>query len=370
MSHKGIDLEELYAEGKKFFPKLLFKEKKGSDNEIRAFVNYPKNKGSYSISSFANTLTSIKLGKLSSWLREKGFKVVVSNTTNSIYFKHNGIDVRISDHGKKTFDGINILFRWNTTGQDIVNQLKNKSVIQEMLNNRLSLNECKPINLTDDMKKEISKFKSDEEFLRAGGFSIETLDRAAYGFSDEDIKTLLPNQLKIKWRDDMDNVIWEQNKSGLSKVAWANKIDLSEPIDVVYEKNNFYIDDGHHRFYAAKILNKPLNVRLIIKQNPITTIGYDDYDKFHRCAFKQFKSQINENLISKSAKGNRYFKMLETGLFQHYDSPKGELSPIGDDDDRKRLVSKLSKEDKAKYKEWLKTDEGKASLKNFNNNQY
>ena len=39
MSHKGIDLEKLYAEGKTFFPKLLFKEKKGSDNEIRAFVN-------------------------------------------------------------------------------------------------------------------------------------------------------------------------------------------------------------------------------------------------------------------------------------------------------------------------------------------
>ena len=151
-------------------------------------------------------------------------------------------------------------------------------------------NACKPIQLSDEMKEEMSRFNSDEEFLRAGGFSIEALDRAAYGFADTDIQTLMPNQLKIKWREDMANVMWEQNKSGLSKKEWAKKINLTEPIDVVYEKNNFYIDDGHHRFYAAKILNQPLNVTLTIKQNPITTLGYNDYDKFHRCAFKQYKS--------------------------------------------------------------------------------
>jgi integrase len=73
----------------------------------------------------------------------------------------------------------------------------------------------------------------------------------------------------------------------------------------------------------------------------------------------------NEELKSKSARGKRYLEMLRTGLFQHYDSPKGELSPIGDDDDRKRLVSKLSKEDKKNYKEWLKNDDGKESLTHF-----
>jgi hypothetical protein len=84
--------------------------------------------------------------------------------------------------------------------------------------------------------------------------------------------------------------------------------------------------------------------------------------------YKLFEEILNEGLKSKSAKGNRYFKMLETGMFQHYDSPKGELSPIGNDEDRKRLVSKLSQEDKAKYKEWLKTPEGQVSLKNFHKN--
>lgn len=74
----------------------------------------------------------------------------------------------------------------------------------------------------------------------------------------------------------------------------------------------------------------------------------------------------NESLVSKSDKGNRYFKMLKTGKFQHYDSPKGELSTFSKgEEDRKRLVSKLSKADKKKYTEWLKTPEGQKSLQNF-----
>ena len=38
--------------------------------------------------------------------------------------------------------------------------------------------------------------------------------------------------------------------------TWAKGVDLTEPIDVSFEKNSFYIEDGHHRYYAAKILNK------------------------------------------------------------------------------------------------------------------
>lgn len=71
-------------------------------------------------------------------------------------------------------------------------------------------------------------------------------------------------------------------------------------------------------------------------------------------------------LKSKSEKGNRYFKMLKTAEFQHYDMPKGELSDLTKgEEDRKRLVSKLSKEDKKTYRAWLKTDEGKKSIELF-----
>lgn len=162
----------------------------------------------------------------------------------------------------------------------------------------INQNDCPIINLTQEVIDYVNKFNTDEDLLRSGGLPTEMLDRLAFGFSDEDIKTINPDKLYVKWHDDMDNVKWEQQKSGLSKVAWAKTINLSEPIDVVYEKNKFYIDDGHHRSYAAKILKQPLNVNLVIKMNPITTItpklGYDD---FHRCLFKQIKNQkLNESI--------------------------------------------------------------------------
>lgn len=157
---------------------------------------------------------------------------------------------------------------------------------------------CPHIKTTPEVVDYINKFNTDEELLRSGGLPTNILDRLAFGFSDEDIKTLNPDQLHVKWHDDMDNVKWEQQKSGLSKLAWAKTINLSEPIDVVFEKNKFYIDDGHHRTYAAKILKQPLNVNLDIRMNPIITLapklGYDD---FHRCLFKQIKNMnLNEQL--------------------------------------------------------------------------
>jgi hypothetical protein len=160
-------------------------------------------------------------------------------------------------------------------------------------------------NFIGDLKKELSKFKSDEDLLRSGGISIELLDRLAHGFSEEDIKTLNPNQLKIKWKDDLENVKWEISKSGLTPKQWAFKVDLSESIDVSYwednkHKKDFYIEDGHHRYMAAKILNKPLNVNLDIEVNPIKIIAPNmGYDEFHRYIFKSFKSdKLNEELIN------------------------------------------------------------------------
>lgn len=149
-----------------------------------------------------------------------------------------------------------------------------------------------PLKLTQELIDEVNKFNTSEELLRAGGISIETLDRAAFGFSADDIKTLMPNQLNIMWKDDYENVVWQQERSGLSKIEYAKRINLSEPIDVIYEKDKFYVDDGYHRWFAAKTLNKPLNVSLTIKQNPIIKLtgnkmGYDDY---HRCLFNQVKN--------------------------------------------------------------------------------
>jgi hypothetical protein len=109
--------------------------------------------------------------------------------------------------------------------------------------------------------------------------SDEELCYETFGFSPYKIKQMHPNSLSIKWKDDLKNVIEEQKNSGLSPQDWARQIDLSEPIDVIYEDGVFKIDDGHHRYYAAKILNKMLNVSIEIKDNPHRTSVYNAYNK-------------------------------------------------------------------------------------------
>ena len=150
-------------------------------------------------------------------------------------------------------------------------------------------------NFLNDLINELSQYKSDEQLLRNGGLSIELLDRLAHGFSEEDIKLIHPKDLKIKWKTDLENVLYEIKKSGLTNKQWASKIKLSEPIDVSYwedkrHKKGFYVEDGHHRYVAAKILNKPLNVSLDIKINPIKEISPNmGYDEIHRYLYNRFK---------------------------------------------------------------------------------
>lgn len=160
-------------------------------------------------------------------------------------------------------------------------------IIKEELNNEIKLN--------DDVVNFVNKFNSSEELLRSGGIPIDMLDNLAFGFTEDSIKQLNPKDLKIEWKTDIENVKYEIMKSRLSPKKWALKIDLSEPIDVDYKMLNnklgFYIQDGHHRYTAAKILNKPLNVNLEIKHNPIVEIAPNlGYDEFHRIIFNQVKS--------------------------------------------------------------------------------
>ena len=154
---------------------------------------------------------------------------------------------------------------------------------------------CLDFLITDQMKEEIKPFSTSEEFLRAGGFSIEALDRAAFGFSDQDIKQLNPNQINIKWKSDMLNPPEKQRVSGLSKMEWAKTMDFSEPVEVSYSKGKFWLEDGHHRYYAAKILNRPLDITLEIKDTPILKLSHGlSYDDYHRKIFNCIKNTINK----------------------------------------------------------------------------
>lgn len=164
---------------------------------------------------------------------------------------------------------------------------------------------CPLINITKEMEEELTNFKSEEELLRSGGISIEALDRAAYGFSSDDIKEIDPKKLNIKWKTDLENVFWEQKKSGLTPKQYSLKISLEEPIEVSYEKGKFFIEDGHHRYFAAKVLKKPLKINLEIKDNPIKKLSQNlSYDDFHRCIFRQVENNklIKENFDSNISK--------------------------------------------------------------------
>lgn len=152
------------------------------------------------------------------------------------------------------------------------------------------------LKLTPEIQEYLKGYESDEQLLRNGGIPIELLDMAAFGFNTDTITTLMPDQLRIEWKDDLDNVKREIKQKGLTDIEYAKSVDLSEPIDVEYKKVRgvswFFIQDGHHRYYAAKILNKPLNVNLEIKINPFKKIGGDlSYDEFHREAWKQVKNK-------------------------------------------------------------------------------
>jgi hypothetical protein len=57
----------------------------------------------------------------------------------------------------------------------------------------------------------IKNFDSDEQLLRSGGLPTIILDR--YVFFRKDITELHPSKIAIKWRDDLENVIWEVKKA-------------------------------------------------------------------------------------------------------------------------------------------------------------
>ena len=97
------------------------------------------------------------------------------------------------------------------------------------------------------MAQEARQFDSAESFLRAGGLSISTLDNAAFGFTSDDIIEIWPSNIRIKWRDDLINVLYEIKHSGLSRKKWAEKVSLETPVEISYEKSRFYLEDGHHR---------------------------------------------------------------------------------------------------------------------------
>ena len=79
----------------------------------------------------------------------------------------------------------------------------------------------------------------------------------------KEVTKIMPQELKPLNQTEINWAISSQKASGKSEEEWAKSVDLSEPIKAtIYSDGEIKIQDGHHRYLAAKILNEPLNVEL------------------------------------------------------------------------------------------------------------
>ena len=182
--------------------------------------------------------------------------------------------------------------------------------LKHLIDNQITINNIKIFPNVDDIdgnKKigygllidECKKYNTPEELLRSGGFSDFALDLSSFGFTEDSVKVLSPKNIHIKWKEDMNNVYYEIQHSKLSPIEWSKKINLTEPIDVSFNGKKFYLEDGHHRYFAAKTLKKKLNVNLEINANPIKKLSDKDYDQFH---FEFFNKHHNDDVITEQSR--------------------------------------------------------------------
>jgi hypothetical protein len=177
------------------------------------------------------------------------------------------------------------------TEQQFNNIVDNLFIIENNINiykNLEGIQQNKDIGLSI-LINECQRFDNYKDLLKSSGFSDFGLNLFFYGFTENSVKQLYPKDIKIKWKDDLENVYYEIRHSKLTPKEWSKKINLTEPVDVIFENNNFFLDDGHHRYVAAKTLKKQLNVNLDIRNNPFKIIK-SDYDSFHKTFFEKYKS--------------------------------------------------------------------------------
>lgn len=128
---------DVFNEGKKFFPKLRLDYTTlsgGKKLHLRFFLNYPKNKGSFSLGGFKNHLTFEKISMIKRWLIAKGINLEVSKSivkSGSFYFfnKENQ-QIRVSDHlPKKNDTRPNLIVTWDTKPEAIKKFMLDNKVI-------------------------------------------------------------------------------------------------------------------------------------------------------------------------------------------------------------------------------------------------
>lgn len=116
------------------------------------------------------------------------------------------------------------------------------------------------------MKPSVHHYTEDE--LMA--MDMDDLDELAFGCRSGQVLTLRHEQLVVIYPGDLDNPIYRYKQEGMD---WARSVDLSDPIEVsVNDKGQFCIEDGHHRWFAARLRGESLSAHIEIKGNPVRAI--------------------------------------------------------------------------------------------------
>lgn len=99
---------------------------------------------------------------------------------------------------------------------------------------------------------------------------IDDLDMMAFGHYDGEEVMIDPNDIKIKWHDDLGNPEHKFAKGGMD---WVHSVDFSGPVELSVNNNGeIELEDGHHRWFAAKKLGRKLKGVIEIKGKPIERI--------------------------------------------------------------------------------------------------
>lgn len=106
---------------------------------------------------------------------------------------------------------------------------------------------------------------SQEELER---LPVDVLDHMAFGIT-EGVHELPLDVIQIKYKDDYQNAVEEINEG-----LWEPQEGIEdEPVDVSLERGVYWLEDGHHRFVASKLMGRDrILANLSIKDNPVRVL--------------------------------------------------------------------------------------------------
>ena len=98
----------------------------------------------------------------------------------------------------------------------------------------------------------------------------DELDAIAFGCRSGEVKTLKPSAIRIKYPCDLEN---PQHRFEQEGMAWVRSVSLDDPVSVSVDDNGvFWLEDGHHRWFAATKRRVKLQAEIDIKGNPVRAI--------------------------------------------------------------------------------------------------